>query len=291
MGFDEHPRWPAGTPDDNGGKKGGKFAPKGEGGEAGAAPTSQSHATIKKTQAATSRSIANTKISGRRSALIFRTKPKPYLRKSDRQKPPSYNDLAMGVAERDAIARTLRTYAEYRAQLWLDDDGHTVEIPAIDVGNPVAGQAELMIRLAAHEPLTRPATNADWIDPRSIWLPWAPREPEYLLGLRALSLRQLTVRTLRRLLQMLQSARLRRRKRSQSEVVVPSTGPPAMRPCAKTIWRCASEPTHVSDHSRWQKRSGVADSTTVVSDLDTAVDAKYVDAWTASLRNRKRDRR
>ena len=71
----------------------------------------------------------------------------------------------MGVAERDAIARTLRTYAEYRAQLWLDDDGHTVEIPAIDVGNPVAGQAELMIRLAAHEPLTRPATNADWIDP------------------------------------------------------------------------------------------------------------------------------
>jgi len=42
---DEHPRWPAGTPDDKGGKKGGKFAPKGEGGETGASVTAQPHAT------------------------------------------------------------------------------------------------------------------------------------------------------------------------------------------------------------------------------------------------------
>ena len=40
-----------------------------------------------------------------------------------------------------------------------------MEIPAIDISNPVGGPAELMIRLTAHERLTRPAINADWMDP------------------------------------------------------------------------------------------------------------------------------
>lgn len=74
-------------------------------------------------------------------------------------------DLAAGRAEVNAISHVLRDYAVYRAKPWLDSEGRPVEIPAIDIGNPVAGQAELMIRLTAKEPLTRPATNADWIDP------------------------------------------------------------------------------------------------------------------------------
>jgi hypothetical protein len=74
-------------------------------------------------------------------------------------------NFVMATNQANAIAHTLRAYAAYRAQPWLDDDGRPVEIPAIDLGNPVAGQAELMIRLTANEPLTRPATNADWIDP------------------------------------------------------------------------------------------------------------------------------
>jgi hypothetical protein len=73
--------------------------------------------------------------------------------------------LAAGSAEVNAISHVLRDYAAYRAQLWFDRDGRSFDIPAVDIGNPVAGQAELMIRLAAKEPLTRPATNADWIDP------------------------------------------------------------------------------------------------------------------------------
>lgn len=68
-------------------------------------------------------------------------------------------NLAAGRAEATAITHALRDYAAYREQPWLDSDGHPVEIPA------ATSQAELMIRLEAHEPLTRPATNADWIDP------------------------------------------------------------------------------------------------------------------------------
>lgn len=74
-------------------------------------------------------------------------------------------NIAAAAGGANAIARVLRAYANYRAEPWLDDRGHPVEIPAVDVGYPVAGQAELMARLTAREPLTRPATNADWIDP------------------------------------------------------------------------------------------------------------------------------
>jgi hypothetical protein len=68
-------------------------------------------------------------------------------------------NFAMATDQANAIAHVVRDYAAYRAQILRDSHGRPIQIPA------VTSQAELMIRLAAKEPLTRPATNADWIDP------------------------------------------------------------------------------------------------------------------------------
>ncbi|HUO92757.1 MAG TPA: hypothetical protein VMU22_07540 [Rhizomicrobium sp.] len=85
----------------------------------------------------------------------------------------SYNNLAVAADASDEIRRTLNDYADYRAQILRDEHGHPVEVPAIDTSSPALAQSELMIRLAAKLPLTRPATNADWIDPLFQLLPLA----------------------------------------------------------------------------------------------------------------------
>jgi len=77
-------------------------------------------------------------------------------------------DLAAGRAGANAIRGALRDYANYRAQPWIGRDGVPVRVWDIDfTGDPRVDQAALW----GHElfepnaPLTRPATNADWIDP------------------------------------------------------------------------------------------------------------------------------
>jgi hypothetical protein len=170
---DEHPRWPAGTPDDKGGKKGGKFAPKGQGGETDALATGTAANAAAVTRDSTSVAHSSTNPADGEHENIWQTfgsylshETKSALAQiGQAEVTESYNNLAIAVDERNAIARTLRDYANYRAQILLDSDGRPVEIPAIDIGNPVAGPAELMIRLTAHERLTRPAINADWMDP------------------------------------------------------------------------------------------------------------------------------
>jgi hypothetical protein len=170
---DEHPRWPAGTPDDKGGKKGGKFAPKGEGGGTGAPATEAAANAAAATRHSTSIAHSSTSLADGEHENIWQTfgsylshETKSALAQIGQAEiAESNNNFTTALAERDAIAQALKDYADYRARLWRDSHGRTVEIPATDISNPTAGPAELMIRLTAHEPLTRPATNADWIAP------------------------------------------------------------------------------------------------------------------------------
>ncbi len=79
----------------------------------------------------------------------------------------SNNNLAMGRAGANAIADGLKTYANYRAKPWIDKYGVLVQVPVINYGDPLSDAAALMGHdlFAPDEPLMRPATNADWIDP------------------------------------------------------------------------------------------------------------------------------
>jgi hypothetical protein len=159
---DEHPRWPAGNED----HKGGKFAPKGQGGGTGASPTAQARAADQENSRTHEPVDSEHENIWETFGSYLSHEAKSALAQiGQAEVTESSNNFTAAVDERNAIVHALRTYAEYRARPWLDSEGHTVEIPAVDIGNPVAGQAELMIRLTAHEPLTRPATNADWIDP------------------------------------------------------------------------------------------------------------------------------
>ena len=74
--------------------------------------------------------------------------------------------LVAATAQADAIAYAVRAYAEYRAQPWLSSNGRPVEVPVFNTGDPLSDQAAMIGELSKpNAQLTRPATNADWIDP------------------------------------------------------------------------------------------------------------------------------
>ena len=124
---DEHPRWPTGAPD----SEGGQFAPKGfwqtlvddisQGAEAilsqvGRAEIDQSNA-----------------------------------------------EFAGAAAIADAAPRALRDFANHLAKPWIGADGRPVQIPVIETGDPNsdAGAVIAHIILEPNAPLARPGTNAD----------------------------------------------------------------------------------------------------------------------------------
>ena len=75
---------------------------------------------------------------------------------------------AAGRAGAEAIGGALKDYANYRAQPWIGRDGLPARVWDIDLtGDPRADRAALWGHELAepNAPLTRPATNADWIDP------------------------------------------------------------------------------------------------------------------------------
>ncbi|HTW34006.1 MAG TPA: hypothetical protein VMD53_05250 [Rhizomicrobium sp.] len=175
---DEHPRWPAGTPDDKGGKKGGKFAPKGEGNGMGAssAPPSDArgaaHTTTRRglgTSPPQTKPI-DTKQESFWQALGSRLshEAKSALRQiGQMQVAESENDFAAASAGANAVGQDLRAYAEYRRQLWLDSHGQPFQVPAIEADDPLSERAGLMghFLFEPKAPLMRPAVNAGWIDP------------------------------------------------------------------------------------------------------------------------------
>jgi hypothetical protein len=76
-------------------------------------------------------------------------------------------DLATATAAANVIADAVRAYAEYCAQPWLGSDGQPLQVPVINTGDPLSDQAALWGQelFEPNAPLTRPATNADWLDP------------------------------------------------------------------------------------------------------------------------------
>jgi hypothetical protein len=76
-------------------------------------------------------------------------------------------DRAIATTVANATARALRDYANYRAQPWIGADGKPVQVPAIPTGDLYSEEAALLQHelFTPNAPLTRPGTNADWIDP------------------------------------------------------------------------------------------------------------------------------
>jgi hypothetical protein len=202
---DEHPRWPAGAPD----SQGGQFAPKGEGDETGASPISSADATgragsdnPRPDRADTRIQLADAGISdasddpvGQAAAraaeagdAIAQTTPtnsehegfwqrlgselsektKAWLEATGRAEIEESNaNLAGATATVDAIAHAVHAFSDYRAQPWLGPDGRPMQVPVINTGDPFSDASALIWQrlLDPNAPLTRPATNSDWVDP------------------------------------------------------------------------------------------------------------------------------
>jgi hypothetical protein len=320
---DEHPRWPAGTPDDKGGKKGGKFAPKGGGGGTGTSPASRAadHTNSRRvkpdtagartrlandspsgdaddpiaeaaTRVTTAHSPANPAVNEHENiweafGTHFSHEVKSALARIGQAEIAGSNaNLAIAVDESNAIAHALKAYADYRARPWLNSRGRPIEFPAVDFAIPVVGEIELMDRLAAHQPLMRPATNADWIDP--------------LINLASLGAMGAGVpfKFAGPVTEAIDVADIATTSTNVAERTFATTEGVAVRG-SRAIDRAASYETGVQklygDVPLSQRKfqatvdgrevSGVADSTTVMNDQHTAIDAKYVDLWSASLRN------
>lgn len=188
---DKHPRWPGGSID----SQGGRFAPKGEGVESDIAARS---ARIQLADSGESDSSGDpiAEAAARAASAAWRDSgnTSPHAQPANNEHKDFWQALrshlsheaqsifseigqaeinesdvnsAVANAQATAVADGLRAYANYRAQPWIGSDGVPIRVSAINTGNSSLD----LIALMAHEsfepnaPLTRPGTNADWIDP------------------------------------------------------------------------------------------------------------------------------
>jgi hypothetical protein len=317
---DEHPRWPAGNADG----KGGECAPKGEGGEIGASSIAQANATagavsnnpqpdarIQLADAGVSDASDDPVAQAAARAAEAQRNPNAQATRSDSehegfwqrlgselseetkallteigrtQIEQSNVELAAATAEAGAIAYAVRTYAEYRAQPWLGSDGRPVQVPIINTGDPLSDQAALM----GHElfepdaPLTRPATNGDWIDALvnfASLVATAAGPALRLAGPAAEAVDAVEV-----------SANAAEGAFATTEGVAISGGRPIDRGASyeievRKLYGDLPSQRTFKFFINGRTQSVVADSTTAIEGKLTAVDAKYVDDWGASLRN------
>jgi hypothetical protein len=200
---DQHPRWPAGAPD----SQGGQFAPKGDD-EFDALPISQGNRTGSdnsrpdRTPPETRIHLADAGVSDASDDAIAqaaaRAAEEAQRNASAQARPASSEhdgvwqrlgselsegtkallagigrtqikqstaDLITSIGVIGEIAHAVRAYAEYRAQPWLSANGQPVQVPVFNNGDPQSDLAEMMGELSKPNPsLLRPATNADWID-------------------------------------------------------------------------------------------------------------------------------
>src|SRR5579883_1734652 len=193
-------------------------------------------------------------------------------------------ELATATATGDAIAHTVQAFAEYRAQPWLGADGRPVQVPVINPED-LTPEAALMgpMRFEPNEPVMRPATNADWIDPLVNLASLAAMAAGPALRLAAPAAEAIDA--------VEAPAIAAESAFATTEGVAVSGG--------RAIDRAASYETGVrnlyGDSPISQRRfefamddrnvSVVADSTTSINGKLTAVEAKYVDDWVTSLRN------
>jgi hypothetical protein len=192
--------------------------------------------------------------------------------------------LVAATAQADAIAYAVRAYAEYRAQPWLSSNGRPVEVPVFNTGDPLSDQAAMIGELSKpNAQLTRPATNADWIDPLVNLASLAAMAvgPAFrFAGPAADVIDGVEV-----------SANAAESAFATTEGVAISGG--------RAIDRAASYEIGVrnmyGDLPLSQRKfnllvdgrkvSGIADNTTSIDKKLTAVEAKYVDDWPTSMRN------
>ena len=320
----EHPRWPAGAPD----SQGGQFAPKDEGGEAGASPISQAdaagragsdnprpdradtriqladagmsdasndplaEAAVRAVEAQRNASVDAKPVDSEHGGFWQRLgaelsdKTKAWLAETGRAEiEESDANVAAAAGTVDAIAHAVQAYAEYRAQPWLGSDGQPMQVPVINTGDPFSDQAALVghALFEPNAPLTRPATNADWIDTLVNLASLATMAfgPAFrLAGPAAEAVEGVEA-----------SAIAAESAFATTESVAVSGG--------RAIDRAASYETGVrnlyGDLPIAERRfkivvdgrtvSIVVDSTTSLNRKLTAVEAKYVDDWATSLRN------
>jgi hypothetical protein len=201
---DQHPRWPAGAPD----SQGGQFAPKGDD-EIGALPTSQGNRTGQdnsrpdRTHPDTRIHLADAGVSDASddpmAQAAARAAEEAQRNASAQARPASSEhesvwqrfgselseetkalfagigrtqikqttaDLVTVIRVADEIAHAVRAYEEYRAQPLLSANGQPVQVPVISAGDILPRWPVMMGDLSKPNPLLlRPATNADWIDP------------------------------------------------------------------------------------------------------------------------------
>lgn len=194
-------------------------------------------------------------------------------------------NLAVGNAEANVIMSALNALAHYRTSLWPDPDGRTVDVPILDVA-PASDEGGATIGrplLPPSAPLMRPRTNADWIDPLI-----------NLLSLDAIGTGA--------------AVRLARPAAEVADVVQVSTN--AAEQAFETTEGVAVSGSRAIDRGAsyesvvrrmygdmplsqrgfdasvdGKEVIGRADNTTTIDGKLTAVEAKYVDTWTESLRN------
>jgi hypothetical protein len=201
---DQHPRWPAGAPD----SQGGQFAPKGDD-EIGASPTSQENRTGAD-NSRPDRALADTHIQLADAGVsdasddpvaqaAARAAEEAQRNASAQGRPASSehdgvwqrlgselseetkalfagigrtqikqttDDLVTVIRVADEIAHAVRAYEEYRAQPLLSANGQPVQVPVISAGDILPHWPVMMGELPKpNSLLLRPATNGDWIDP------------------------------------------------------------------------------------------------------------------------------
>ncbi|GEM_PF-2250901 len=194
-------------------------------------------------------------------------------------------ELATATATGDAIAHTVQAFAEYRAQPWLGADGRPVQVPVINPED-LTPEAALMgpMRFEPNEPVMRPATNADWIDPLVDLASLAAMAAGPALRLAGSAAEAIDA---------VEAPAIAAEGAFETTEGVAVSG-------GRAIDRAASYETGVrnlyGDLPISQRRfevvdldgtevSGIADSIISIDGELIAVDAKYVDDWATSLRN------
>jgi hypothetical protein len=99
------------------------------------------------------------KLSDRTKALLFEI--------GNDEARQDINNFTTATITASGAAHALRDYGNYRAQPWIGPDGTQMRVSTIEMGDPLSDRAALIGHdlFEPNAPLTRPATNADWIDP------------------------------------------------------------------------------------------------------------------------------
>ncbi len=193
---DQHPRWPAGAPD----SQGGEFAPKGDDSNADYSPalrfdSSDRTPRMQLADAGISDAVDDPVVeaTGRAAEVVHHDSTKHLRPKLDGDPKDFWQTVGSRVLQdvhsafseigqaqinessvenaaanmqARAIIDALRDYSNYRRKPWIELDENPVPVSVIGVDDPYTGVTALTAydRSDPNAPLMRPGSNADWID-------------------------------------------------------------------------------------------------------------------------------